>query len=466
MITRAKAGIHKPKVFTATKHYLPAFIDSLTCLPPTPTTFLQASKNSNWMAAMKEEFQALQSIGTWDLVPFHPSLNLVGCKWVFRVKHRLDGSIKQYKARLVAKGFHQQERLDFFETFSPIAKPTMIQILLSIVVSYDWFVHQLDVNNAFLHGTLKDDPPDFVDSTKPQHVCKLNKSLSSLKQASRAWYETFYKNLSDIHYFLGIEVHRSAKGLFLNQSKYALDLLKKTYMIGVKPCSTSVGFAKLDHSGIILSYPTFYRLTVGALQYLTWIRPYLAFVVNQGTIDAGLWFTKGSQCLTTWSNVDWAGCPMDRRSTSGYFVFLGPNLISWTAKKQCTIARSFTEVEYRSFANTAAKLSWDISFPILKTFAIFCDNKSAIALTFNLVFHARTKYVEIGYHYIRDKVLCGKVSVHHVAYPLQLADIFTKSLSSDRFAKLTSKLSVRSPNFSLRGCVKDIIGPSNENVPD
>lgn len=124
------------------------------------------------MAAMKDEFQALQSTRTWDLLHFHPNLNLVGCKWVFKVKHRPDGSIERYKARLVAKGFHQQEGLHFSETFSPVAKPIIVRILLSIAVSYDWFIHQLDVSNAFLHGTLKDDvymiqPPGFVDSNRP-----------------------------------------------------------------------------------------------------------------------------------------------------------------------------------------------------------------------------------------------------------------------------------------------------------
>ena len=268
-------------------------------------------------------------------------------------------------------------------------------------------------------------------------------------------------------------------------------------MLGVKVCSTPVGSAKLDHSGTLLPNPTFYRSTVGALQYLTWTRPDLAFPVNQvcqymhsprtihlqavkrilrylkGTIDSGLWFTKGSQCLTAWSDADWAGCPVDRRSTSGYCVFLGPNLISWSAKKQCTVARSSTEAEYRSLANTAAELSWvckilqDISFPILKPPVIFCDNKSVIALAFNPVFHARTKHVEIDYHYIREKVLSGQVSVHYVASLHQFADIFTKSLPSNRFIELTSKLSVRSPsNFSLRGCVKDTIGPPFNDVPD
>ena len=97
MITRAKAGIHKPKVFIATKHPLPVSVDSLTRLPSTPTTFLQASKNPNWMAAMKDEFQALQATKTWDLFPFNLDYNLVGCKWVFKIKHKSDCSIERYK---------------------------------------------------------------------------------------------------------------------------------------------------------------------------------------------------------------------------------------------------------------------------------------------------------------------------------------------------------------------------------
>ncbi|KAB2631322.1 hypothetical protein D8674_008841 [Pyrus ussuriensis x Pyrus communis] len=357
MITRAKSGITKPKVFTTTKHPFPPSVDQLTTIPSPPTIYHQASKNPNWVQAMADEFAALQTI----------------------------------------------------------AKPTTIRILLSIIVTYDWFVHQLDVSNAFLHGYLKED-------SKPQHVCKLKRSLYGLKQAPKAclFFEkdshiTFilvyvddiiitgsstpvFKNLGDIHYFLGSEVHRSAKGLLLNQSKYALDLLKKTDMLGVKPCTTPV----------------------------------------YGLLKASK-FSKHGRMLI-------AGCPVDRRSTSGYCVFLGPNLISWSAKKQNTVAWSSTEAEYRSLAHTATELSWvckilqDIAFPLLQTPRIFCDNKSAIALAFNPVFHARTKHVEIDYHYIREKVLLGHIHVHHVASLLQIINIFTKSLPADRFEQLSFKL--------------------------
>ncbi|XP_070672060.1 uncharacterized mitochondrial protein AtMg00820-like [Malus domestica] len=106
---------------------------------------------------MAEEFQALQSTGTSSLVPYSPSQNLVGCKWIFRIKRKHDGTIDRYKARLVAKRFHQQEGIDFKETFNPVAKPVTIRIILTLVVQFDWFLNQLNISNAFLHRTLKDE---------------------------------------------------------------------------------------------------------------------------------------------------------------------------------------------------------------------------------------------------------------------------------------------------------------------
>ena len=153
----------------------------------------QAMKIPEWRRAMSEEFDALVCNGTWDLVPSNALTNVVGCKWVFRIKRAPNGSISRYKARLVAKGFHQRPGLDYTDTFSPVIKTTTIRIVLSIAVSRGWSLRQLDVNNAFLQGHLSEtvymaQPPGFVDPASPSHVCRLRKAIYGLKQAPRAWY--------------------------------------------------------------------------------------------------------------------------------------------------------------------------------------------------------------------------------------------------------------------------------------
>ncbi|KAI5335558.1 hypothetical protein L3X38_025691 [Prunus dulcis] len=121
-----------------------------------PTNFTQASQSSHWRAAMKDEYDALTRNQTWSLVPATSCMNIVGCKWVFKVKRKADGSIEQYKARLVAKEFNQKEGFDYEETFSPVVKPATIRTILSLAVSYNWSLQQLDVRNAFLNGYLQE----------------------------------------------------------------------------------------------------------------------------------------------------------------------------------------------------------------------------------------------------------------------------------------------------------------------
>ncbi|CAL9017202.1 unnamed protein product [Prunus brigantina] len=312
-------------------------------------------------------------------------------------------------------------------------------------------------------------------SRELQHRCR---SLISLLSAKFP-----VKDLGPLHYFLGLEVHRSSKGIFLSQTKYACDLLKKTDFIGASPCSTPLGSYKLDNSGDILADATFYRSTVGALQYLTWTRPDLSYAVNlvcqhlhqprsnhlgavkrilrylKGTLDMGVWFTKGSLNLHAFTDADWAGCPIDRRSTSGWCIYLGHNLISWSAKKQPTVSRSSTEAEYRGIAMTAAELIYlsklfkDIGFQLSSVPLLWCDNQSAIHLASNPVFSARTKHVEVDYHFTRELVQHGFLQIRFVSSANQLADIFTKPLSTARHVFLRDKLTVCSPPFSLREAI-------------
>ena len=175
------------------------------------------------------------------------------------------------------------------------------------------------------------------------------------------------------------------------------------------------------------------------------------------TLDHGLFYQPGSLMLEAYLDVDYAGCPDDRHSTGGYCVYLGHNPISWSAKKQRIVSNSSTEAKYRQLAYTAAKLSWIRSLfkdlgVCLSTPRIWCDNINSISLASNPVFHARTKNLEVDYHYVRDKVVRKELEVCYISTTDQVADIFTKGLSKSRFLLLTNKLMVRSRAISLRGC--------------
>jgi hypothetical protein len=147
-----------------------------------PTCFSNAVSIPEWRNAMQLEFNALLHNQTWSLVPPHGSQNPVGCKWVFKLKRKADGSIEKHKAWLVAKGFHQQASVDYGETYSPVVKPTAIRTVLSLAYSAGWSMKQIDIQNAFLHRFLSEDvhmvqPPGFTNPNFPHHVCKLHKAI-------------------------------------------------------------------------------------------------------------------------------------------------------------------------------------------------------------------------------------------------------------------------------------------------
>ena len=171
----------------------------------------------------------------------------------------------------------------------------------------------------------------------------------------------------------------------------------------------------------------------------------------KGTMDYGLALSRSrSHELVVYSDADWAGCPDTRRSTSGYCVFLGDNLISWSSKRQHTVSRSSAEAEYRGVANAVAETCWirqllsELRRPLTRATLVYCDNISAVYLSTNPVHHQRTKHVEIDLHFVRERVALGAVRVLHVPTSLQYADIFTKGLPTAVFINFRSSLNIRS----------------------
>jgi len=197
MITRSQTGSLKPKSFSdfhlyyTSKYPLVALHTSLSLVEP--TCYTKAATDSRWRTAMATEFDALMANGTWTLCPRPLHNSVIRNKWVYKIKQHADGSIERFKARLVAKGFDQKCGLDYTETFSPVIKTATIRIVLALAVQFNWEIRQLDVSNAFLHGTLLEEvfmeqPQGFHDKDQPDSVCRLHKAIYGLKQALRAWF--------------------------------------------------------------------------------------------------------------------------------------------------------------------------------------------------------------------------------------------------------------------------------------
>jgi len=192
----------------------------------------------------------------------------------------------------------------------------------------------------------------------------------------------------------------------------------------------------------------------------------------RGTLHLGLELRPSSvEDITAYSDADWAGCPNTRKSTSGYAVFLGDNLISWSSKRQSTISRSSAEAEYRAVDNAVAEATWlrqlllELHTPLRRATLVYCDNISAVYMSSNPVQHQRTKHIEIDLHFVRERVSIGEVRVMHVPTASQYADIFTKGLPSSVFSEFKSRLNIRGADDQTVGgvsmlCIGWPTGPS------
>ncbi|KAL0367919.1 UNVERIFIED_CONTAM: Retrovirus-related Pol polyprotein from transposon RE1 [Sesamum calycinum] len=352
----------------ATNHMCADILGALSTIQE-PSNYLQVKGCKEWEDAMSQELCALEKNNTWEVVDLPKGKKAIGSKWVLKVKLNADGSIDRYKARLVAKGYYQVEGVDYMDRFSPVAKAVTVRMFLVVASGYGWPIHQVDINNAFLHGFMEEDiymhPPDGY-IVQPGQVSKIVEIKYFLDGAFTI------KNLSLAKYFLGLEIARSSSGTSITQHKFIRDIIQDTSLLHVKPASSPwlTGLKLCTHNSVPLSDPKPFRRLVGRILYLSFTRPDISFGAQQlsqfvhapcqiyletalhlvrylkGCPERGLFFPASNPfTVTTYYNADWVSCVDSRWSLTGYCIFLGGALISWKTKKQTTVARSTTEAE-------------------------------------------------------------------------------------------------------------------------
>nr|GEV36576.1 retrovirus-related Pol polyprotein from transposon TNT 1-94 [Tanacetum cinerariifolium] len=397
-------------------------------------------------------------LDVWVLVPTPYNITPFTLKWLFKNKHDEEQTVIQSKSRLVVRGYSQEEGIYIEESFDPVARMEAIRIFLAYVAHKSFTVFQMDVKTAFLHGKLKEDvyvcqPEGFIDADHPSHVLQVKEGAIWVKASTKGMvyvddiifssthlrYSQLLFDLMKSHFemsmmgemtfFLGLQVNQSPCGIFINQSNYVLENLKKYGMESCDPVGTLMEIKDkldLDQNGTLVD-ATKYRSIIGALMYLTSSRSdivhatclcarYHANLIEKhlkevkrifrylrGTVSMGLWYTKDSGFeLTGFSDADYAGCKDTFKSTSGGAQFLGEKLLT------------------------------DYGFHFNKI-PVYCDSKSAIAISCNPVQHSITKHIAFRYHFIKEHVEKGTIELYFVKTDYQLADLFTKALPVDRF---------------------------------
>lgn len=500
--------------------------------PTTVSDALSRPDAGKWKEALGKEYASLMDNGTWALVELPEGRKAIGCKWVLKIKRNPDGSVNKYKARLVIKGYAQKYGIDYNETYAPVMQLTSLRTLIALATARGMYMEHMDVETAFLNAELEEDiymeqPQEYQVAGKEHLVCKLKRSLYGLKQAPRCWnknvdsflkdagfisseadpcvyirgengklsiiglfvddcliitdaeqdlkrvkqeFQSRYKmsDLGKLHYILGLEVVRQGDATFVNQAKYASEVLKRFGMENCKPVSTpreANEYLPRDAGEAIDQ--TKYQALIGSLMYLALgTRPDIANAVGaaaqfcsdprtehwaaakrilrylQGTTVYGILFShaEGSSKLIGYVDADWAGDKTDRRSTSGYMFFFG-GPISWASRKQTTVALSTAEAEYAAASGATQELIWlrrlleSLHVPQSQTTPLYIDNQSAIAMTKNPVNHARAKHIEIKLHFIRDAYSKGLVNPIYCPSTDNISDILTKGLGKQAYEK-------------------------------
>ncbi|GJX64226.1 retrotransposon protein, putative, ty1-copia subclass [Tanacetum coccineum] len=452
------------------------------------------SESNKWIDAMNAEIQSMMDNMVWVLVDLPPGCKTVGSRWLFKKKTDMDGIVHVYKARLVAKGYTQLYGVDYEETFSPVADIRAIRILISIAAYYDYEIWQMDVKTAFLNGYLDEDiymvqPEGFVDPNHPRKVCKLQRSIYGLKQASRSWNKRFdeeikrfgfaqnldepcvYQKASgsnvtflilEASFILGIKIYRdrSKRLIGLGQNAYMDKILKRYKMDNSKrghiPMQERLDFNKTQGAStpkeVKRMQNVHYASVVGSIMYATAVKNILKYLRN--TKDMLLVYGENLEAELRVDCYCDAGFETDRddtKSQTGFVSILNGGAVDWKSSKQSTTAMSATEAEYIAALEAAMEAVWIRKFvsglgivpTINEPIRMFCDNSAALHFTREPGVQRGARHYHRRYHYVRKSIALGEIRFLKVHTNENLADPFTMALSKGKLTQHARSMGLR-----------------------
>nr|GEV27950.1 probable carboxylesterase 2 [Tanacetum cinerariifolium] len=365
-----------------------------------------SASDPKWVDAIEKELKALEINDTWQLTELPEGHKAISSKWVYKIKYFPNGKMERYKARLVIRGFDQKERVDYKHTFSPVAKVATVRVLIAITTAKGWPIHQLNINNAFLHGFVEEEiymkPPEGYTKAS-QGQSKHDYSLFVIAQGDLFTVALVY--VDDILITRSLNKDITEIKLALDSKFTIKDLGLARYFLGIELCNTD--------SGAPISDPESYKRLVGRLLYLSMTRPDISYAVQHL-----------SQFVSSPKEPHLQAATHLLRYLKGsinkglYYPVQSHSLVSWKTKKQATISRSSTEAEYRSMAATT----------------------DAQQITANPCYHERTKHLDIDCHFTRDKIQEGFLQTAYIPTHLKLANIMTKALGGAHHSFLADKL--------------------------
>ncbi|KAD4180218.1 hypothetical protein E3N88_28809 [Mikania micrantha] len=410
-----------------------------------PANFFEAKGSREWQIAMKEELDSIERNGTWSLVKNPPGVKPIGLKWVYKIKKDAKGDVTRYKARLVAKGYVQKRGVDYDEVFALVTRMETVRLILSLAGQKSWRTKQIVVLIVWVYV---DDL--LIAGSSDEKITNFKKQMKGQFDMS---------DLGLLNYYLGIQVTQDNKGVSLKQTWYAIKILKEANMWEANstkfPMEPGLRLTKKDETEPV--DPTEYRKLIGRLRYITRTRPEISYAIGLanrfmetpktshwqavkqvlrylstavavaarskwGTINYGIRYAKGGDgkligCSDISHATDWA----DGKSTTGMVFYYGGGPITWCTLKQSTIPLSSCEAEFMAANAAACQAVWlkglleEITRESVEAAKLCVDNQSAILLIKNHVFHGHSKHINTRYHFIRECVENGLVTIEYVA---------------------------------------------------